>query len=529
MITKFSWRRAVAVPAVLTLALGGALLSTTAANAADGMLDITSPTDGGATTSRDVSIVGTAVPGASINVFTDDTRTTRLVQTTTDTTTGAFTAVLPSYPVTAPREQSVFVDGVVGGSGFSDAQPLSFVLPIGKYLTLETPVANTPTGSRDVVFSGTATEGSTVIVSSAGVELGRANLGNGTTYSIPFTYADAAATAQTVTVTGIVGGSGLEPVTRDFTLPAVVTPPTTPVTLPAPVITAPAQGATVTGTEVTFEGTGTPGADIGLVVTPTDSVSTLADDPAARIVVDENGDWTVTAALQPGDYTAVAVQVLLDAAGQPVLDEDGLPVASDDSTPVDFTLEAAAVVLDAPVITSPTQGQVVVGDQVTFEGTGTPGSNILLAVVPTDQLDELEAAENGRAAAAAVPADPADPIVVDAAGNWTVTLALTPNDYTAAAVSFLLDADGAPVLDAAGQPIVSAPSADVAFSLVAAVTPAALPATPIATGTTGLAYTGSEGTEAAIGIGAAVLLLGSTLMVLARRRAKLATTDVAGE
>ena len=34
---------------------------------------------------------------------------------------------------------------------------------------------------------------------------------------------------------------------------------------------------------------------------------------------------------------------------------------------------------------------------------------------------------------------------------------------------------------------------------------------------------------AAIGIGAAVLLLGSTLMVLARRRAKLATTDVAGE
>ena len=47
--------------------------------------------------------------------------------------------------------------------------------------------------------------------------------------------------------------------------------------------------------------------------------------------------------------------------------------------------------------------------------------------------------------------------------------------------------------------------------------------------TTGLAYTGSEGTEAAIGIGAAVLLLGATLMVLARRRAKLATIDVAGE
>ncbi|KQO46727.1 MULTISPECIES: hypothetical protein [unclassified Frigoribacterium] len=526
MITKFSWRRAVAVPAVVTLALGGALLSTTAAQAVAGDLVVSSPATGATTNSRTVTVTGSATPGAAIEVFTDSTETTSLGTAAADATSGAYTAALTPYADDATPAQSVFVVESFPDEA-DETAAVDFFLP---NLDVTSPEAGATTASRTVEVTGTGIPTATVNLSpSVGdAVIGQISVGADRTWTGSVTFPADATPEQTITVDQVLGGSGRGQVVLPVVLPAVVTPPTTPTALDAPVITAPTQGSTVTGTEVTFEGTGTPGADIGLLVTPTDTVSTLADDPAARIVVDENGDWTVTAALQPGAYTAVALQVLLDAAGQPVLDENGLPVASDDSTPVDFTLEAAAVALDAPVITSPTQGQVVVGDQVTFEGTGTPGSNILLAVVPTDQLDELEAAENGRAAAAAVPADPADPIVVDAAGNWTVTLALTPDDYTAAAVSFLLGADGLPVLDAAGQPIVSAPSADVAFSLVAAVTPAALPATPIA-GTTGLAYTGSEGTEAAIGIGAAVLLLGSTLMVLARRRAKLATSDVAGE
>lgn len=512
VITKFSWRRAVAVPAVLTLALGGALLSTTAAQAAPGNLVITSPTDGGATTSRTVVVTGSVTPGAIVT-FSTAQGGTELTRTNSDRNTGAFTATLPTYADDADRNQSVFVNGLVGFSGFDEPKTLSFVLPLTKYLTLESPAQGSTTDSRTVTFTGTATEGSTVTVSNASGELGRQNLGNASTYSITVPYDDAATQAQTVTVGGLLGGSGFVPITRDFTIPAVATPAKT-VTLDSP-----AAGTTTDSRSVTFTGT----APVGSTVTITG-----ADGELGRANLGNASTYSITveyAADAPVDQT-VTVGGFVGGSG------------FDNTVVRSFALPAAVVVppttpdvtLDAPVITSPTEGQVVVGDQVTFEGTGTPGSNILLAVVPTDQLDELEAAEgDDTMAAAAEPADPTDPIVVDADGNWTVTLALTPDDYTAAAVAFLLDETGAPVLDAAGQPVISDPSADVAFSLVAAVVPAGTPATPIATGTTGLAYTGSEGTEAAIGIGAAVLLLGATLMVLARRRAKLATTDVAGE
>ncbi|MET4050821.1 hypothetical protein ABID81_000154 [Frigoribacterium sp. PvP054] len=516
MITKFSWRRAVAVPAVLTLALGGALLSSTAAQAAPGNLVITSPTDGGPTTSRTVVVTGSVTPGAIVTFSTSDGGT-ELTRTTSDRNTGAFTATLPTYPDDAVREQSVFVDGLVSFSGFDEPKTLSFVLPIAKYLTLASPVQGSTTDSRTVTFTGTATEGSTVTVSNASGELGRQNLGNASTYSITVPYDDAATQAQTVTVGGILGGSGFVPITRDFTIPAL------PAATKTVTVESPLQGSTTDSRSVTFTGT----APVGSTVTITG-----ADGELGRANLGNASTYSITveyAADAPVDQT-VTVGGFVGGSG------------FDNTVVRSFVLPAAVVVppttpdatLDAPVITSPTEGQVVVGDQVTFTGTGTPGSNILLAVVPTDQVAELEAAEgtDTMAAAAAEPADPTDPtdpIVVDADGNWTVTLALTPDDYTAAAVAFLLDENGAPVLDAAGQPVISDPSADVAFSLVAAVVPAGTPATPIATGTTGLAYTGSEGTEAAIGIGAAVLLLGATLMVLARRRAKLATTDVAAE
>ncbi|KIP51264.1 hypothetical protein SD72_16495, partial [Leucobacter komagatae] len=261
------------------------------------------------------------------------------------------------------------------------------------------------------------------------------------------------------------------------------------------VVETPAEGTTTATRTVTFSGTGNSGSTVNVL----DADGNRLPGTTAVVVVD--GQWSLDYTY--GDDAAVAqtVRVTQVTGG----------AGSGDVTRA-FNLPAAVVVppttpdatLDAPVITSPTEGQVVVGDQVTVTGTGTgtPGSNILLAVVPTDQLDELEAAEGDMSSAASEPADPTDPIVVDADGNWTVTLALTPDDYTAAAVAFLLDENGAPVLDAAGQPVISDPSADVAFSLVAAVVPAGTPATPIATGTTGLAYTGGEGTEAAIGIGA---------------------------
>jgi hypothetical protein len=177
----------------------------------------------------------------------------------------------------------------------------------------------------------------------------------------------------------------------------------------------------------------------------------------------------------------------------------------------------------APTITSPTNGELIVGDRVTFTGTGEPGANVLLLVVPTALLAELEeqlASELGgglgsgtdaRAAAAAEPiepADPSDPILVDANGAWTVTVALPPEEYTAVAV--LIDPE-------TGLPT-SEPSAEVQFSLVAA---AAVAGPGDGTGADadggngeGLAVTGSD-SAGAIGLAAALLLAG--VMALASR------------
>ena len=517
MITKFSWRRAVAVPAVLTLALGGALLSTTAANAADGMLVITSPTEGSTTTSRDVTVSGTAAPGAVINVFTDSTRSERLAQTTTDGTTGAFSAALPTYADTEPVAQSIFVDGLVGLSGFDNPQTRAFNLPAVvapvETFSVTTPKLDEQLASRTVTYSGTGNSGSTVnVLDIDGNRLpgtDAVTVVNGQ-WSLEYTYPETADRNQIARVTQVTGGAGTGEFIAAFVLPQGQTL----------VVATPAEGATTASRTVVFSGTGTVGSTVNVLDTEDNQLAPVA-------VVDDDGAWSATVVY--ADDAAVAqsarvTQITGGAGSGDISRTFALPAVV--VPPTDVTL-------NDPVITSPAQGQVVVGDQVTFEGTGTPGSNILLAVIPTDQLDELEAVQgDDTVAAAAEPVDPADPIVVDDEGNWTVTLALTPNDYTAAAVSFLLDETGAPVLSAAGQPIISDPSADVAFSLVAAVIPAGTPATPITAPVatpSGLAYTGSEGTEAGIGIGAAVLLLGTTLMVLARRRTKLAPTDAASE
>lgn len=511
MITKFSWRRAVAVPAVVTLALGGALLSTTAAQAVQGDLVVTGPATGTTTNSRTVTVTGNATPGASVEVFSDETETTSLGTADADATSGAFTAPLTTYADDAAPAQSVFVVESFPDEA-DETAAVDFFLP---NLAVTSPEAGATTASRTVEVTGTGIPTATVNLSpSAGTAVvGQIIVGTDRTWTGSVTFPADATPEQTITVDQVLGGSGRGQVVLPVVLPAVVTPPTTPVTLPAPVITAPAQGSTVTGTEVTFEGTGTPGADIGLLVAPTpadDDVSTLADDPAARIVVDQNGDWDVTLALQPGAYSAVAFQALLDDAGQPVVDENGLPVLSDDSTPVDFTLEAAAVApFAAPVVTSPAAGQAVVGSTLTVTGTGTPGARVAFVLY----------AQGGQPASSGPfeEAQAESTIVVDAAGNWTSTVTgVRPGAYTIAPFSFALNAAGEATAVALGVP--------VDFTVVAAVVTAAAPTTP-----TGLAYTGSEGTETAAGIGAAALLAGALLLIAARRRAKLAVAETPAE
>jgi len=513
--TKFSWRRALAVPAALSLALGGVLLTSTAASAAVGNLVVTAPAVNSTTDSRTVTVTGTAAAGANIRVFTDASGTTELGRTVTNRQSGAFSVQLTPYAVTAPTAQSIYVTGDIGFSGFEDPVTRAFNLPIAKYITIDTPAAG-PVDSRTFNVTGTATQGSTVIVSGAGRELGRQNLGNANTYSIPVTFTDADAVAQTLSVNGIVGGSGIDPVTRDITLPAVVAP------APAKtlVLDAPAQGTTTDSRTVTFTGTAPAGSTV--------------------IVNADDADGAELGRANLGNGTTFSIEVAYtedDDVAQTVFVSGFVGGSGFDNTVTrDFELPAVVepIVLDVPVITAPVNGEVVVGDRVTFQGTGTPGSDIGVIAVPTAELEQLEA-RIAAAQAAEQPStlaqpnpqpeavDPAERVIVGEDGTWSVTVATVPGDYTAVAISALLDEDGQPVLDANGDAIVAGPSNEVEFSVVAATAVVPAGTTPVAATPAGLAYTGSDNQGLALGLGAALTLAGAGLAFAARRRAKLAS------
>ncbi|WP_378143796.1 ParB-like protein [Cnuibacter sp. UC19_7] len=263
-------------------------------------------------------------------------------------------------------------------------------------------------------------------------------------------------------------------------------------TLPAPqfAVTSPTPGQVLDTRTVVFRGTGIDGA----VVTVTEADGTAV--PGTAPVTVEDGAWTTTGTFPSyvgGEQSVTVTQTV------------GAEVTT---APVTFTLPEA-VKLPAPTITSPTADAALVGSTATFAGTGTPGTNVVLGVVPTSSVE-------GRmsALAAPEPADPADPIVVDTDGRWSVTVALEPGDWTARAVLVRFDDQG-------GLPtVISEFSAPVRFTLAAAVTPAVpgdpggAGAKPAATGSGALASTGLE--LAPYGIGLVLALVGAAALIARR-------------
>ncbi len=358
-------------------------------------------------------------------------------------------------------------------------------------LTVTAPAQNSTVDSRTVTVTGSVFGGSTVIVYAADgtTPLARTNVGGSfgqpIDYSVKLpTYADDATVAQNIKVGGLFGGSGIPQVPVDFSLPAV-----------APVfsVTSPTEGQELDSRTVTFTGTGTDGSTVNVLDTNGDRVPGTT---AAAVV---NGQWTTTGTYADDAAVAQTVNVNQVTGG-----------AGRGEETVNFTLPANTV-LGAPSITGPTEGQTIVGDRVTFTGTGEPGAYIGLLTVPTAALDEVSA----NARAAAEPADPADDILVDENGQWSVTLAFAPNAYTTVAIQSTV-----PAPTEADQ--ISAPSEPVSFTLAAApaaVAPgAATP--PAANAGNSLASTGVDGT-AFLGLSALLMLGGAALLVVRKRRAQL--------
>jgi hypothetical protein len=351
-MSTLSWRKALIAPVALLLGLGGALVASTAANAADAGLTVTSPVNNSTTSSRTVTVTGSVYGGSTVIVYAADGSTVLA----RDNVGGSFgvptpySVTLPAYADSAPIAESIEVGGLYGGSGIPQhAVSFSLPAPIIAFAVVS-PTAGQVEASRVVTFSGAGKNGSTVNVLDADgnrIPGTTAAVVSGGTWSTVGTYPSSAPVAQTVTVTQTTGASGDGSIAVSFTLPA---------TAAHFAVSSPTEGQAVASRTVTFTGTGMNGSTVNVL----DSAGNRIPGTTAAVVAD--GAWTTT-----GTYP-ISAPIAQTAYVNQVTGGSGSGEAT-----VDFTLPSAVFSL---TVTSPADGQTVASRTVTFTGTGTDGSTV---------------------------------------------------------------------------------------------------------------------------------------------------------
>ncbi|MCQ1948608.1 LPXTG cell wall anchor domain-containing protein [Arthrobacter sp. zg-Y859] len=377
----------------------------------------------------------------------------------------------------------VFVDGGDSGgamisgeygvgitSGGADNEPISFAADLDTALAsvpgytvgihLDAPAltspANNGTVDTDAVITGTAPAGSTVNVTIDGEDAKAETAADGTwTIKAPtLVPADEKITITAQAVNGYNKSS-----VSEFELTVKEAP------LPAPVFTTP---ATVLHSIETIEGTGVAGATVALTVPGDAEEEDVATAAVLDTEVDDEGNWSVTLEepLTYGVYELSAVQGGIDGK-----EESGAATLN------------LTVAPDAPVITSPTDGQEFVEGSLPNEitGTGTAGVEVTVAI-------------DGKALEA---------VVVDEDGNWSVPMGdLTAGDYGITAA----------------QTINSAPSADAFAGITVTAAPVVVDPAPAANPGGGLPDTGAANLGLLAGGGASLLAAGAAALMYNKRR-----------
>ncbi|GAA4267095.1 LPXTG cell wall anchor domain-containing protein [Frondihabitans peucedani] len=514
-MTTHSWRKALAVPAVVSLAFGGALLAAGPALAAPAEPAATTQVEVPAPT--DTTAPATTAPAAPVSTTAPTPSATVAAAPVPAATTAAPTAPTTTAPATTPPATTAPATPTPTPTDTSTATASAFAVT--------TPVDGEPSATTTPTFAGTGLPGSTVIVQYLGADgdlhdAGTATVDTDGTWTLDTSFADLGPgiTKAVLTVAELDASgdpvTGVEPVIREISF---LSPPVQ------------AQGRSIVLTPDYPTADEATTAGIGLATT-----GFAADEPLVVTVTGPDGKavaYESTVATPTADADGAFSELL----GLPAGSKGGTYRVTVTGTVSKLQLSKTAYVLGDPTITSPTAGEKIVGTSVTFTGTGTPGSSIGLVIAPTSAFAQAEAEAaaadgdsstgSGTTAAKAPAASPraagtpsasSDPqnedITVGASGTWSVTVELAqPGDYTAVAIAGVLDADGNPISDNTGLPVLSGPSATVEFVLAAAPV-----ITTSATGPT-LAYTGSDAEPYVVAGGLAVLL-GIGLMVATRRR-----------
>jgi hypothetical protein len=343
--------RKLSLAPIAALALVAGLLGAAPANAAvvpSTDFTVTSLADGETVESRTVEFTGTGTPEAAVGVTSLDGLQLYGEPVVVDAS-GAW-SITVEFAANAETAQSLLVTQVIDLTTAPISIPVKFNLPAAPELPEATIVLTDP-GSLEILTSRTVTFAGSA---PAGTEISIANVDGSATattvadelngFSVDLVFSDLAPLAQSVTVSGLLDGTALTPVSVVLVLP--------PLPLTAPVFTSPAAGSTaVSGGTVVISGTGDAGATIALIYAPTADLASGTDiamlDSAAiigeagDIIVGADGTWSTTITLAPNSYSFYAAQSML-------VPEEGNVATSGRSERLDFTLVAQAI---TPAIT----------------------------------------------------------------------------------------------------------------------------------------------------------------------------------
>jgi hypothetical protein len=338
------------------------------------------PADGDVINDATPTFTGTGEPGAVIDLVVDGT-------TIDDAATVDTNGNWEFTPTTdrADGPHTVSATQTLNGATSPATAVNAFVIDTD---APDAPVITEPdegdrTDDPTPTITGTGEPGATATVVVDWDEVGRVTVNAAGNWQLPLT--DALADGEhtiTATQTDEAGNeSAADEVT--FVVDTEVSPP---------VIAVPADGSSTVSTGVTVEGTAEPGATVAVEIDGT---------PVGTVTADESGNWSLelTDPLDEGDHTVSAVQT--DVAGN-----------VSDPAENDFTVDATPPA--APVITAPDDGDTVTDPTPTIQGTGEPGTTIVVFV-------------DGK---------PVGTVVVDEDGNWSFTLPELPDgEYTIAAIA----------------------------------------------------------------------------------------------
>jgi len=324
-------RAVLAVPATLSLALGGALLATAPASAAVGdPVVITSPTDGETVTSRNIYVTGTGSDGETITVSTGE----GIVYGSTPVAVGGAWSLQVTFTDDSAPQQRILVSQSTNNTP-ADGGEVSITLPPPPDpdgVTVAFPEDGTTNLPRFSMIQGAAVEGASIVASVGDVVVAE-GVADASGYNLDAYFPPEVGDDVELSVTAEnPDGSVPEPVVLQLTLLEAVD---------APVLTAPSASQSVAAGQVTFRGTGTPGLDVLLVIVPDAATISagvaLSEEQSAPFgEVAADGSITITTTLPAGRYGAVAL-LTNDLRRGTEYTQRSLP-----SNAVDFTVVPAA-------------------------------------------------------------------------------------------------------------------------------------------------------------------------------------------